>query len=309
VGLFEHVDVRIAHVARRQHGYIRRAQLRACGLSDSTIDRRVSCGQLIRVHHGVYAVGHEPRWPLARAHAAVLACGPDAVLGRRSALSLWRLKGDWIQPFEVLTPSVHRRRGITAHRVSTLAPRDVTEHAGIPVTSVARTVFDAAHQERQPRRLVNEARNRAHLELEALAELAARLPHHPSAAVLRPFLNVDPGPTRSELEDRFVWLLETSGLPLAELNVPFGGRVLDAFYRRQALIVELDSRAWHADPDAFESDRERDADHLRSAWPRFASRGSGCFERRRGRRRGWSGSWPAANSYPPPKQRGQPDES
>ena len=241
---------------------MRREQLRGCGLSDTAIDRRVARGQLIRVYRGIYAVGHEPTWPLAKAHAAVLSCGDHAVLGRRSALSLRRLKPDWIQPFEVLTPGGHRRHGITAHRVTTLAPRDVTRHAGIPVTSVARTVFDVAHRERRLSRLVNEARNRAGLELEALAELAARLPYHPSVRVLRPFLGDDPGPTRSELEDRFLWLLDSYGLPRPEMDAPLGGRVLDALYRRQQLIVELDSRAWHADPETFESDRERDAHHL-----------------------------------------------
>ena len=68
-----------------------------------------------------------------------------------------------VQPFEVLTPGGHRRHGITAHRVTTLAPRDVTRYAGIPVTSIARTVFDTAHRELRVSRLLNEARNRAGL--------------------------------------------------------------------------------------------------------------------------------------------------
>ncbi len=249
-------------MARGQHGYVTRQQLRACGLSGTAIARLVARGYLIRVHQGVFAVGHEPGLPLCRAHAALLACGRFAVLGRGSALSLRGQRREWRMPFEVLTPSGHRRRGIRTHRVGTLAPRDVTTYAGLPVTTIARTVFDVASAEPKLSRLINDARNRHGLQLPALAELAARLPTHASVSVLRPFLGRDHGPTRSELEDRFVWLVGRYGLPAPQLNVPFRGRVLDALYAEQRLIVELDSLAWHADPETFESDRERDAEHL-----------------------------------------------
>jgi hypothetical protein len=52
------------------------ADLRACGLSEAAIRRRVRDGRLHRLHLGVYAVGH-PGVPLeGRFLAAVLACGP-----------------------------------------------------------------------------------------------------------------------------------------------------------------------------------------------------------------------------------------
>lgn len=249
-------------MARGQHGYLRRDQLRACGLSDTGIDRRVARGQLIRVYRGVYAVGHEPSALVALAHAAVLACGTGAVLARRSALSLYGIKRDWIRPFEVATPSAHKRRGIKAHRIRTFAPHDLTTHLGIPVTTVARAVFDVAGTERRLGGLVNEARNHHGLRLEQLAELAARLPHAAGATALKPFLGRDPGPTRSELERRFLRLVKRYGLPIPRTDVPLGNRILDAFYPDHGVIVELDSVAWHADPDTFESDRERDAAHL-----------------------------------------------
>jgi hypothetical protein len=52
------VDGVISAWATRQYGVISRAQLRAVGLSDGGISARVARGGLIRVHHGVYAVGH-----------------------------------------------------------------------------------------------------------------------------------------------------------------------------------------------------------------------------------------------------------
>src|SRR4051812_10827827 len=82
-------DGAIAVVAARQHGVIARAQLRALGLSDDAITKRASRGRLHAVHRGVYAVGHPVLGARGRWMAAVLACGPGAVLSHASAAALW----------------------------------------------------------------------------------------------------------------------------------------------------------------------------------------------------------------------------
>ena len=67
----------------------------------------------------------------------------------------------------------------------------------------------------------------------------------------------------SDLEVEFGAFLAERGLPAPERNV--GMRIggadyeLDCLWRRRALVVELDSRAHHSDPLAFERDRARDA--------------------------------------------------
>ena len=43
---------------------------------------------------------------------------------------------------------------------------------------------------------------------------------------------------------------------------PFHGRKLDAFWPEYGLIVECDGWDTHRTREAFESDRERDTDHL-----------------------------------------------
>ncbi len=48
----------MARRAGRQHGVVSVEQLRAAGLDDSAIGRRLAGGRLHRVHLGVYAVGH-----------------------------------------------------------------------------------------------------------------------------------------------------------------------------------------------------------------------------------------------------------
>jgi Transcriptional regulator, AbiEi antitoxin len=78
------IDAAISHSASR-FGHVHYRQLRALGLSQRAIAARCQAGRLIRVFHEVYAVGHAQRNAIARADAAVLACGPRAALSHDSA--------------------------------------------------------------------------------------------------------------------------------------------------------------------------------------------------------------------------------
>jgi predicted transcriptional regulator of viral defense system len=139
-------DVAIAQVAGRQWGVVASRQLLAIGLSRPGIVRRVRAGRLHPVHRCVYAVvqprvlRREGRWM-----AAVLACGEGAVLSHGSAAAHWELLGSAAAKIDV-TARVSRERveGIRLHRSRSLDARDTTNHQGIPITSVARTLLDLA---------------------------------------------------------------------------------------------------------------------------------------------------------------------
>ena len=77
----------MAELARRQHGVVSGAQLRALGIGAGALRRGREAGRLLPVHRGVYAVGHDRLTARGRSWAAVLACGgPEAaVLSHRSA--------------------------------------------------------------------------------------------------------------------------------------------------------------------------------------------------------------------------------
>ncbi|MDQ6822458.1 MAG: type IV toxin-antitoxin system AbiEi family antitoxin domain-containing protein [Actinomycetota bacterium] len=247
-------------MARRQHGYITRQQLLALGVGPRAIHYRVVTGRLIPVHLGVYAVGHLPTTPLARAAAAVLACGPAAALSHRSAAVLWKMLDSYSGPPEVMVPSLRRRPGIRVHRSGTLAPADVTTQDGIHITSPARTLLDIAPglTDAALMRAVNDGRLAGYLQLGALAELLARSARVPGVARLERLVTGE-APTRSRFEDAFKRFATHYELPAPAVNVRFEGYEVDAWFPEERVIVELDGYRFHHDRGAFESDRYRDA--------------------------------------------------
>jgi Protein of unknown function (DUF559) len=59
----------------------------------------VRSGRLHRLHQGVYVLGHRPATAEVRWAAAVMACGPEAVLSHRSAAAAWGIRdGESRQP-------------------------------------------------------------------------------------------------------------------------------------------------------------------------------------------------------------------
>jgi putative AbiEi antitoxin of type IV toxin-antitoxin system len=79
----------VAEPAGRQWGVVSRAQLLALGLGRGAIEHRLRVGRLHVVYRGVYAVGHVALRVEGRFLAAVVACGPAAVLSHRSAAAHW----------------------------------------------------------------------------------------------------------------------------------------------------------------------------------------------------------------------------
>ncbi len=245
-----------------------RCQLLELGLGVDAIDYRLRVGRLLRMHRGVYAVGHRPPSPLARAMAAVLACGPEGVLSYRSAAALWEIDPRWRTPIEVTAPTERRHRGVRVHHSRTLLREDVTIQFGIPVTTPARTLLDLAGvlDDKALARAVNEAQLRRRLRLDDLATILARSPGRATAR-LRVFVDRDQAPTRSAFEDAFLAFVDRYGLPRPEVNQDVAGYEVDILWREQKVIVELDSRGYHDSDQPFERDRDKDADLLAAGYP------------------------------------------
>jgi very-short-patch-repair endonuclease len=258
----------MAALAARQHGVVSGSQLLEMGFGRGAIRNDVADGRLHRVHAGVYAVGHAAVGGQGRLIAAVLACGPAAVLSHRSAGGIWELRQGSQTAVDVTVPgrTRHRRPGITLHRVRALHPDDHTTRQGIPTTTVARTLLDLAEvlNPRQLERTLEQAERQRLLDITAIEQLMSRSPGRHGLKPLKTLLlnaAVDLAPeTRSTLERAFLDLCKAHHLPRPQINVAFAGYEVDALWPDHRLVVELDGRAFHSTRAAFERDRVRDAD-------------------------------------------------
>jgi predicted transcriptional regulator of viral defense system len=120
-------------------------QLKDRGYSHGMLCDRAAAGRLHRIQRGVYAVGYRRISQKGRWMAAVLACGPGALLSHRAAIALWNLRPRSGGLVDVTsTRGKHGQPGIRVHNVRSLSAAERTVLDGIPVTSLERTLLDYA---------------------------------------------------------------------------------------------------------------------------------------------------------------------
>ena len=259
----------VAALAARQHGVVSRAQLEAAGLGRGAIAQRVRRRRLLRLHRGVYAVGHARLTSRGRLWAAVLACGSEeaAVVSHRSAAAVWDLAPAPWHGVDVITLRQSRSvAGVRVHRTATLEDADVVRHDdGLPVTSVARTLLDLATLLSFTRleRACAQAQILRVLDVTAVEELMARSGPVRGTRRLRAAIaslaTTGAEVTRSELEVRFLSLVAEAALPRPKVNTRVAGFEVDFHWPEHRLVVETDGAAAHLTLTAFETDRRRDA--------------------------------------------------
>lgn len=155
-----------------------------------------------------------------------------------------------------------KRAGLRVHRVP-LEQRDRTLRRGTPVTTPARTLVDVAEliPPRRLERALDEARYLGLITRPSLTETLARNAGRKGAARLRAVLaRHRPGTTRtrSGLEERFLALCRSAGLPQPQVNLEIDGSELDFVWPVARLAVETDTYGTHSGPAAFERDHRRD---------------------------------------------------
>jgi very-short-patch-repair endonuclease len=222
---------------------------------------------LHRIHRGVYAVGHRKLTLKGVWMSAVLACGDNALLSHRAALALWDIRRSESGMIDVTVPGSTGKpgpQGVRVHSTVALHPNDMSAVDSIPVTSLAWTVVDfAGIAQRQQVRSVLEALERRGVYIgRELDELLRRTPNRKGVKTLRLAIADLTGPApwlQSELEEFFRELIRDSDLPDYEANAMVEGMVVDALWRKERLIVELDGFGFHKGRRSFEDDRRRDA--------------------------------------------------
>lgn len=219
--------------------------------------------RLLWLRRGVYAVGHAGLTDDSLRLAAVLTCGPRALLSHRAAAELWGLLPSSPQ-FEVTVRRGGREReGIVLHHSRVLGPEDRAVVRAIPVTTVARTLVDLADvlDERRLARVVHEAEVRRVFDLTAIERVLERVPGRAGRHRLRRVLAAyrpEPRFTRSRAERRLLRLCERHGLPKPQTNVWVHGAEVDAYWEDVGVVVEVDGGEAHLTRRAFREDRARD---------------------------------------------------
>jgi hypothetical protein len=134
--------------------------------------------------------------------------------------------------------------------------------AGIPVTSVARTVFDLAEvvDEQQLGRAFEEADRLNLLQMKALEDVCARGQGRRALRPIRALIEAARSPviSRTDLEERFALFCRDYDIVPAATNVEVLDHEVDAFWPRERVIIELDGYAFHRHRAAFEDDRSKD---------------------------------------------------
>jgi hypothetical protein len=132
---------------------------------------------------------------------------------------------------------------------------------------LARTLLDLAATlpRRRLDRVLERSEELGRFDLVAAEDLLARVAHHPGVVPLRDALALyrpNPAFTRSGVEDRFLSLVESAGLPAPAMNCNVAGLELDAYWGPERFAVELDVFETHGTRAAFARDRLRQEDLL-----------------------------------------------
>jgi very-short-patch-repair endonuclease len=195
----------------------------------------------------------------ARLIAALLYAGDQAVFSHTTAAWIWSLIVT--EPTRIHLTVPGRRSSLPGVRVH--RSRDVAQAtcSGLPVTSIARTLVDLAGMLsfRELRRALAEAEYQNLLSIPEVKSVLKQ-GRHGSRALRRALNHHLPqlARTLSVLEERFLELCQASELPLPEINARVGGMRVDAMWRQQRLVAELDGAAAHGGWARASRDRERE---------------------------------------------------
>ncbi len=257
-------DREIARITAKQRTLASAEQLHARGISKRAIEYRLIAERLQIVFRGVYTVSPGELPPLALEQAALLACGNQCFISHHSAAFVWGLRKT--PPTQVEVSVVDRycasRTGMRVHRIQSVDPSERQRHGGLWISSPARAVLEVAATATadQLADVVNEGHGLRLFTPRELEAVVRRNRGRRGAAKLAEVLGDEDAMTitRSRAEKAFLKLIRDARLPAPDVNQRLGRYSPDFMWRRERLIVELDSYRFHGGPDSFQNDREKD---------------------------------------------------
>ena len=199
--------------------------------------------------------------------AAVIRCGPGAVLSHASAGALLAISASE-GPIQVSVPAARNPRPprLRVHRRAELDPRDLWERAGIPVTGPVLTLIDLTTllPVRRLEAAINAADKLGLIDPDRLrSELVARPRQRRARALLEMLDRRSFALTDSELERHFLPLARRAGLALPRTGAWLHGFKVDFFWPDLGLVVETDGLRYHR--TQIQQGRDRDRDQVLTA--------------------------------------------
>jgi hypothetical protein len=264
----------LASTLRAQEHVISRQQAFACGLTrDALLHRARTGGPWQRLLPGIYlAQTGDPTVP-QQEMAALLHAGAGSVLTGVAALHGMGLITAQPSRFDVLVSATRRpgsRSFVRVHR-TTQMPRGVIRQGGRSYTLPPRAFADAARfltDISEIRAIIAGAVQRRDCPLPALARELSQGQRRHSAGLRRVLEEVADG-VRSVTEAEFRDLLKRARLPRPMFNPGLftadGSFIArpDAWWPREGVAAEIDSREWHLSPADWERTMHRHA-HMSS---------------------------------------------
>lgn len=272
-------EMQVLERMRQQHGLISRQQALDEGMTDTQIKRRLAAGIWLRANRGVYRHAVFRETPLSRLLAGCLAC--NGLASHRSAAALHDLDGYKLDRVELVVPWKRKPiiKGALLHRTTQMHLAKPVDRQGIPCTGVGRTVLDLAtvvSRKQLTRTLDAVLRDGLLRPSDLYAVLVSHSRQGRTGCVaFREVLDERCGDIRVPLSawSRMVAdLLVESGLDrpvmehqICDLTGEFLAQV-DLAYPTRRLAIELDSKRWHLNSEAFERDPRRRNSLAMNGW-------------------------------------------
>ena len=233
----------LAEITESQWGMVTSAQARARGVSHMSLSRLTESGDLVRLSHGIYKSAAVPGDEHESLRTAWLAADPKrfawerlqerpgslVVSGESAALLLGI--GDLAALQNEFTTSSRKQtqRGGVRYRMRRLPDRDVTIRAGLPVTTVERTIADLVEDRAELGHVADALRDAARqsqLDVGRLVELLSPLAKRN-------------GHAKGDGRALFDELLVIAGIDAASLSKQIAAVLADADPSGALTIVEL----------------------------------------------------------------------
>lgn len=271
---------RLLPVLKAQRGLVTLEQVNQLGVSHRYVYSRLQHGVWSKIYKGVYKAGQVQGDLDEREIAALLVCGPTAVLSHSSSARRLGLDAPPPNRIQLTLPiglNGPRNHDLEIHRSRLLSSNDVRVLGALRYFKLGRTLFDLAGSmdEMSLRIAIDSALRKHRSNLAWLKRFVHRFGEgRPGAAILRRLLgeyDVSTEIPDSALERMALELIKPmdGARPILHHVVRDGERhiaEIDFAWPTLRIGVELDGWAHHSSRRAFMEDRRRDRELMAMGW-------------------------------------------